>query len=313
MGSSSITAPASRSYLGEMKSALNAQSGIQDQLLGLERQYTPLWQEQQQSSLMGGLNSMNALYNSAIPMSGQLGLQTANAMSPAYAQAGRSAMSAYQGMFSPEAQNVYGLMGQQAQQGLQAGYGLNEQQTQYSQQSARAAMAARGMNTGNQAIAQEVLGSYQLGNQRYQQNLLNAQNYLGTSQNIASQAYTMYGQPMLNQINQTSPASLLQGSSGFNAGLGAKLFNPESQYNADLIGANQANQMSAQLANQQANSGIVSGLMGIAGAGLGGYLQGVGGRPTMPPAAGGGGGGGGAPSTAGTYSAGYGMPPYRNS
>lgn len=265
-----IKAPESRSYLSEMQSALNAQGGIQNQLIGLESQYTPLWQKQQQESLMGGMNSINALYGSAIPMSSQLGTQLSSAMAPAYAQAGQSAMGAYQSMFSPEAQGVYSIMGKQAQEGLQAGYGLNEQQTQYAQQAARAAMAARGMSTGNQAIAQEVLGSYQLGNQRYQQNLQNAQNYLGTSQNLASQAYSMYGQPLMAQIGQISPSSLIGTAGGFNANLGSQLFQPESQYNANIISANQSNEMQTRMANQQIQAANRAGNMKFWGDIIGG-------------------------------------------
>jgi hypothetical protein len=256
-----IQAPEARSYLKEMQSALSAQGDIQGRLLELEGQYTPLWQQQQQQSLIGGMQSINNLYKSAIPMSEQLGLSAMGSMAPAYAQAGQTAMGAYSAMMSPEARNVYSLMGQQAQQGLEAGYGLTDQQSQYAQQAARAALAARGISTGNQAVAAEVLGSYGLSNQRYQQNLANAQNYVGTSQNIAGNAFNMYGQPLMSQLNQFTPSSILATAGAFNEGLGSKLFQPESQYNANIISANQSNQMQTAMANQQIKAARQAGNM----------------------------------------------------
>lgn len=268
-----IKAPPSRSYLGEMQSALNAQAGIQDQLIGLERAYTPQWQQLQKESMMGGMNALSSLYGSAMPMAGALGSQMANSMSSAYNAAGRTAMGAYGSMFSNDTQSIYNEMGRRALADLQSGYAPTAEQTRYGEQAARAAMAARGMSTGNQAIAQEILNNYNLSNARYQQNLANAQNYLTTSQNVASQAYSMYGQPLLAQIQQVSPVGLIAGASGYNASLGAKLFNPESQYNADVMGGNQSNIMNTSLANAQAqagwSSGLMSGLGSIAGAGIG--------------------------------------------
>lgn len=281
-GPDKIKAPPKRKYLKEMQGALNAQGAIQEQLLGLEGQYTPKYQELQKQTLMGQMGTLNSLYGTANQYAGQLGGQYMDTMTPLYQRAGQSSMGAYGSMLGSQAMGIYNQMGQQAQAGLNAGYGLNEQQQRLAEQSARAAMGARGMQFGNQAIAQEVLNSYNLGNTRYQQNLANAQNYLGTSQQMAGQAYNMYGQPMMNQLNAYSPSGMLGNAATLSGGLGAKLFNPESQYNADLISANQANQMNAQLANQQAQVGMASGLMGAIGSIGGGYLSGLGKAGTPP-------------------------------
>lgn len=260
-----IVAPQNRDYYGEMNKALKAQAKIQPKLIAYEAKYTPLWQQQQQQAMLSGLGYLEGVYNAAIPMSARLGGQMATAMAPAYAQAGQTAMNAYQSMFSQDALGVYGLMGQQARQGLEAGYGLTDQQTQASQQAARAAMSARGISTGNQAIAQEVLGSYNLSQNRYQQALANAQNYLNTSQNIASNAYGMYGQPLMAQMGQVSGSGLIGTTDQFNNNLGSKLFQPESQYNANIISANQSNQMNTALANAQIAAAQRAGNMQLAG------------------------------------------------
>jgi hypothetical protein len=88
----------------------------------------------------------------------------------------------------------------------------------------------------------------------------------------AQQAMTMYGQPLMTQMAGISPAGLVQGGAGLYGSMGAKLFEPESQYNASLITANRQEQMQAQLANQQARAGMMSGLMGMTGMLGGGFL-----------------------------------------
>ena len=293
-----IQAPKARSYEGEMNSALDAQAGIQDRLIGLEGQYTPKYQELQKNTLMGQMGTLSSLYGTANQYAGQLGNQYMDTMTPLYQRAGQSAMGAYGSMLGSQAMGIYNTMGQQAQAGLNAGYGLNEQQQRLAEQSARAAMGARGMQFGNQAVAQEVLNSYNLGNQRYQQNLGNAQNYLNTSAQAAGQAYQMYGQPLMTQLGSYSPSGMLGTSATFAGALGTSIFNPESQYNADLISGNQSNAMNATLANQAADSAFSSGLMS-AGSSI--MTAGIGKMGTGPTT----------PSTAGTYRAGSGMPPFR--
>jgi hypothetical protein len=73
-------------------------------------------------------------------------------------------------------------------------------------------------------------------------------------------------------------------------GLGAQLFQPESQYNAQLVTANRKEAMDAQIANAQSRNALTSGLMGMAGAVGGAFL----GNPALfgaTTALGGGGGG----------------------
>jgi hypothetical protein len=57
---------------------------------------------------------------------------------------------------------------------------------------------------------------------------------------------------------------------GMSTGLGAQIFQPESQYNSALIGANRQEAMSVKMANQQASNSftnaIVGGAFKVAGA-----------------------------------------------
>lgn len=258
-------APPPRNYLDEMQNALKAQAAIQPQLLELEAQYTPQYQKLQQQTLMGQMGNLGNLYGTAGQLSQGLQTQYAGMQMPIYGALGQMSRDAYQSGLGAETMGLYNTMQRQAQAGLDAGYGLTPEMQQQAQQSARAAMTARGLAGGNQGVAAEVLGSYQLGQERYQRSLANATNAYGLGTNQFASGMATYGTPMMAQLNQVSPTALI-GTAGTMAGaLGTKIFQPESQYSAGVYGANQANQMNTQMANAQAQAGYASGMMGLAG------------------------------------------------
>ena len=263
---SKVKAPAPRSYMDEMQSALNAQAGIQGNLINLERKYTPQWQQLQQENLMGAMGNINALYGSAIPQSEALQNQMLASQGRVYGGVGAQARNAYNATLDPTTAGLYSTMAGQAAQGLASGRNLSDQETRMAQGAARAAMAARGMQSGNQAIAAEVLNSYNLANAREDRARQFATNMYGIGAQNATQAMSMYGQPLMSQLGAVSATGLVGQAGGYNAGLGAKLFQPESQYNAALITANRQEQMQAQIANQQAQAGMISAGIGALGA-----------------------------------------------
>jgi hypothetical protein len=268
-----IQAPDQRSYLGEKQDALRSQGQIQGSLLDLERQYTPQWQQLQQETLMGQMGNLNALYGQAGQYS--QGLQNAylGMQAPIYGQVGQAARNAYEQTLDPTTAGLYNSMASSAASGMANGRNLSDQETQMAQGQARAAMAARGMQFGNQAIAAEVLGSYNLSNQREDRARQYAGQVYGIGQNNAAQAMQMYGQPLMSQMNAINPTALLGSAGQMSAGLGAKLFTPESGYMAGVYGANQSNTTQTQLGNQQAQAGWGSGMMSMAGNLGGAYLK----------------------------------------
>lgn len=273
MGSKKVKAPPPRSYLGEMQSALSAQGGIQSQLLGLEAQYVPQWQAQQQQNLMGQMGVLGNLYGSAIPQSQALQGQLLASQGNLYSQVGGYARNAYNATLDPTTAGLYSTMASQAAQGLANGRNLSDQETRMGQGAARAAMAARGMQMGNQAIAAEVLNSYNLGQAREDRARAFAGNVYGAGQQNATQAMSMYGQPLMSQMNQFSAPALLGQSQQMYGDLGSKMFQPESQYNASLISANRQEEMQAQIANAQASAGLMGGVLGAVGS-IGGAMLG---------------------------------------
>ena len=277
-----ISAPPPRSYLGEMQDALKSQSAIQGQLLGLEKQYTPQYQELQKSALMGQMGTLNDLYQNAGMVSQGLQSQYAGMQMPIYGAVGQFSNQAYQQGLGAQTMGLYDTMQRQAQEGLDAGYGLTPEMQRQAQQSARAAMSARGLAGGNQGVAQEVLNSYALGQQRYQQSLANAQGAYNLGVGQFGQAMNTYGTPLIQQMQAYSPASLLGQSAAGYESLGAKIFQPESQYNAGVYGANQSNEMNTRMANLQAQSAFSSGLMSAGASIMGAGMYGSAMKPPTP-------------------------------
>lgn len=268
-----LRAPSGRSYLGEMQESLNAQNNIQGQSLQQEAYWTPAWQQLQEQTLMGQMGNLNNLYGKANEYSSGLQNSYIGMQTPIYGKVGESARSAYQKTLDPTTAGLYSTMANQAQEGLNNGTGLSAQETQLGQQSARAGMAARGMQFGNQAIAAEVLNSYNLGQTRQNQNRAFAGSVYGIGQQNASQAMSMYGNPMMSNLNQMNSSNLINTSGQMSGSLGSKLFTPESQYGSDLYGANQSNTAQYALGNAQMSSGYNSGIMSMVGSLGSSYLK----------------------------------------
>ena len=252
--------------------AMSAQEAIQPRLLALERQYTPLYQQLQNENQVRGMQYMQDAYAQSIPRSAQLTQQYAEAMQPALAGIGTSARNAYNATLDPSVSGLMGTLGQQATADLERGTALSPEEQKQSEQAARMAMAARGLS-GNQAVAQEVLNNYNLGQARQNQARQFAGSVYGMGQQSAQQAMSMYGNTMLGAAQNFSPAAMYGTTANMNQGLGAQIFQPESQYNAQLITANRKEAMDAQIANAQSSNAMRSGLMGMVGA-IGGAAMG---------------------------------------
>lgn len=272
MGTKKISAPAPRDYKQEMLDAMAGQEAIQPRLLELEKQYQPLYQKLQQEMMDRQMQYQMESYGKAIPESARLSGQYAEAMQPVYGQIGTSAMDAYRTGMGASTMGLYDQMNASANADLQSGRQLDPKQQQAAEQSARQAMAARGLS-GNQAVAQEVMNTYQMQNAREDRARQFATGVYGIGQGNFQNAMATYGNSMLNQANAYSPANLYGTAYNMSQGLGAQIFNPESQYNANLVTANRKEAMDVKIANQQASNAMTNGLIGavggIAGAAMG--------------------------------------------
>jgi hypothetical protein len=269
MGSKKVRAPAPRDYKQEMLDTLSAQEAIQPRLLELERQYTPLWAESQRMKAQAYSNSMMDFIGENIPRSAQLTQQYALGMQPAFSAIGASARGAYEQSLSPETRGILAMLGKQAQDDLSRGTALSAEETRLSQQATRAAMAARGLQGGNQALAAEVLNNYNLGQARQNRARQFAGSVYGMGEQSALNAYNMYGSPLLQQTAALSPMGM------YGLSRTGNIFRPESQYNAALITANRKEQMDAQIANAQSRASLTGGILKAVGT-IGGAAIGAG-------------------------------------
>ena len=211
-------------------------------------------------------------YGKAIPKSAALSSQFADAMAPIYGKMGEQSQTAYRQGMGAQTMGLYDSLLNDATGDLSAGRELTPQMQQAAQQSARAAMAARGLS-GNQAVAQEVLNSYYMGQDRQDRARQFAGNVYGFGQGNFQNAMAIYGNQMIGQSAQYSPANLYNSAYGMSQGLGAQIFQPESQYNANLVTANQSNEMQARMAtaaNKAAVTGaIIGGVSKVVSGGVG--------------------------------------------
>jgi hypothetical protein len=185
---------------------------------------------------------------------------------------GGQASAAALGSLDPTTRAIYDTFGQQALTDLQAGSGLNAQETTQAQQAARAAGAARGVNFSRQGADLEILNTYNMGQRR-----------LAQRQGVAQQAYQMgAGQQQVGIQGFLNPAyaasqqyglsGLTAGASGMYGDIGASPFlQPESQYMANI----RANRIQMETAIQSANAARSGAIIGGGLQAIGSYAGGV--------------------------------------
>ena len=166
-------------------------------------------------------------------------------------------------------QQLIDELGRQALEEVQAGQSLTPSELRRAQQSSRAAMSARGLGMGNQAIADEVLKGYQLGRQRQAERRTFAGGVAGLQQQTGadpfmailgrpSQAFGL-GQQAMGQAAATSPG---------------RQFNPLDPYAGSLYASNQQNEMAARQATAANRTALIAGGLGAAGSIGGGMAAG---------------------------------------
>jgi hypothetical protein len=256
-----------------MTGALEAQRAVLPDIAEAEREAMPMYRQLQEESLMGQLGSLRNLYGQYAPAGAEISQMNMRTMAPVYQQAAQQSRDAYMSSMAPGSAGLLSTMTQQAQTGLDAGRGLTPEMSRLAQQSARAAMAARGL-TGNQAIGQEVLNSYRLGNEREAQSRQFATGVYGLGQGVADRAAATYATPILSNV--MSPGSLMGAATGMTQAQGPQFVQPESQYMAGVMGQQYSTQAQVNIARAQAQAGLQSGILSGLGSLGGAYLMGKG-------------------------------------
>lgn len=253
-------------YYNEGAGAVAAQRKIIPSAIEAERGMLPSLQQYQRERTSSQYQNLLGQYGDMQGAANQYQGQYQGQLLGMYGGAGGMATNyAIQGL-GAGGENAYNQFMQQANMGLSMGSRLSPEEEEAAKQAARSAMAARGL-TGNQAVGQEVLNSYQLGNQRMlqrQQTGMQAMQMAQQQQQFGQQAYLS---PAMQQSQQVyGLGNLYDATQASFQNLGPQVIQPESQYLAN-IRANRIQQENAdKAAKAQNKSGIIGGVATVAAA-----------------------------------------------
>lgn len=259
----SVEAPAPRDYGKETAETLRAQLDLAPEKFAAEAKYAPQYQALQLDLLRSATPELLKLYKEQIaPTMGEVEA-TARSRSRAgdiadISALGPQARAAIKAA-SPEQAALADTLTAQAQSGLAAGTRLTPEQQRMAQQQTRAGLAARGLAQGPSGALQEAVRSQMVGAGLQQQRQQQAMGALGASQGVYGDVF----QQVLGRPSQAFGASqgFVGQAQGFNPG---QLFNPESQYAANLIGGNQQAQLAARTASAANTTALIGAGMSAA-------------------------------------------------
>lgn len=276
MGSTKVQAPPPRDYYKEMSDTIRAQIDLAPKMMEAERGLVPQWQALQKQQMLAQADNLKSFYREVMGDSADLLTQYGTKFAGALTPIAASSRQTYEAGLGGGAA-LQNKMRSQAMSDLEAGTGLTQEMTTQAQQMARAAASARGLVNTNRAIGAEVLGGYQLGQQRQDKARLFANQVLGNDVTIAGNAYQQYGSPLVQSgMSALSPMGLAGQAMQYNSSLGPTYLQPESQYAANLSSANYNAQMQARVATAQNNASMWGGLIGGLGSAAGGLAGGIG-------------------------------------
>lgn len=253
----SVAAPPPRDYAQETRDTLQAQIDLAPQKFAAESQYAPQYQQLNIDLARKAAPELMGIYESIAP---RLSAQEAASRTASRAgdiadieSLGPRAREAIRAA-SPEQAALADTMTRQATSALAAGSRLTPEQQRAVEQQTRAGLSARGLAGSGGGAVQEVVRSQLAGAGLQQQRQQQAMQALGASQGV-------YGDVFQQVLGRPSQAfGMLPGVSGQAQGFGpGQLFNPESQYAADIYGANQQSALAASTASAANRSALIGG------------------------------------------------------
>ena len=271
-----VSAPPPRSYLGEMSEALDAQRSILPRIEEGEIAAQDVYGALQERSMMGQLGVLQNLYGAYAPAGAEMAAYNLDTFAPMYGAAAQYATGTMRQGIGAPGMSLLDTMTGQAQEGLNAGQNMTAADLAFAQQGSRAANAARGLNMSGMGIANEILNTFKMRTAREDRARQYAQSVFGLNQGIATLGQQLYGQPITALASAMSPTTLMGQATGFINAQGPQFMQPESQYMANVKGANQNAQLQTNMANAQISAGRQAGLMSMLGSIGGGVMGGIG-------------------------------------
>ena len=259
----SVEAPAPRNYAAETRDTLQAQLDLAPQKYAAEAQFAPKYQALQLGLLQQATPELLRLYKEQIaPTMGEVEAAARSrsragdiADISALGPQARAAIKAA----SPEQAALADTLTAQAQSGLAAGSRLTPEQQRMVEQQTRSGLAARGLAQGPSGALQEAVRSQMAGAGLQQQRQQQAMGALQAGQGVYGDVF----QQVLGRPSQAfaGSQSFLGQAQGFNPG---QLFNPESQYAANIMSGNQQSQLAARTASAANTTALIGAGMSAA-------------------------------------------------
>lgn len=259
----SIEAPAPRNYGQETRDTLKAQIELAPERYAAEAQYAPKYAALNAQIARQLAPEVAAIYGQVAPE-----LAKTEAQTRGIARAGdisdietlgpraREAIRAS----SPEAARLADTLAAQAQSGLAAGTRLTPEQQRMAQQQARAGMAARGLAESPRGVVEEAVRQQMMGAGLQQQRQQQAMQGIAAQQGVYGDVFQqVLGRP--SQAFAMAPGVFGQGQS-MAPGM---LFQPESQYAADIYGSNMQSQLAARTASAANQTALIGAGIGAVG------------------------------------------------
>ena len=264
--STKVAAPPARDYGAETTSNLNAQIELSPKLLAAEQKtrpaYTELDLQTLRDSLQGTANAPGLvdLYAQISPRLQQIDTEGNTASRAAdladIKNLGPEAMAAMRAA-NPGQWALLDELTKQAGGDLAAGSKLTPAMQREIEQYVRKGAAARGMGVGPVDLYSEAMTMGSAG-----QNLLNQRR--GFAAGVVDLNQRLAGDPFLQITGRSSGAlSSAAGVAGQGRGiatnLGPEIFNPESQYGADIAAGNYQGQLAARTASSSGFASLLGG------------------------------------------------------
>lgn len=278
-----VEAPPPRNYGQETRDTLQAQVDLAPQLADAERQHRPIYNSLE-------LQDMNQMLTGRRDERGLLDLYQ-NEIQPALSRLEASERdSRISGELGAIEQHAGGVartlreatgnaplldeLNRQALEELKSGASLDPSLRREIQQGVRAGQAARGMGYGTRDLADEATVTALQAEQLRRNRQTFAQSMVGMNQATGGDPFMA----ILGRPSQVFPATQGVGGQAFAMGqqTGPKLFNPESQYAADIYNQNYQGTLAARTATAANRSAITGAVIGAVGSAVGGGLRAIG-------------------------------------
>lgn len=259
----SIEAPPPRNYGQETRDTLQAQIDLAPAKYAAEAQYAPKYAALNAQIARQLAPEVTSIYGQIAPQLAQTEAQTRGISRAAdiadIEKLGPRARAAIQAS-SPQAAQLADTLAAQAQSGLAAGTRLTPDQQRMAQQQTRAAYAARGLAESPRGAVEEAVRSQLMGAGLQQQRQQQAMQGIAAQQGVYGDVFQqVLGRP--SQAFGMLPGAFAQGQ-GMSPGM---LFQPESQYAADIYGGNVQQQLAARTASAANQTALIGAGIGALG------------------------------------------------